>query len=369
MILMSNYPSETTTKSSNISGPAITTIHCSPLQNQFLSLHSLQDVTFSLQCPTASAFTVYAEVDSPSNESEGTRHFPRPDALGTYSSHAYTLPEDASYDMSHTNSLTGHWSPLLIQEEQRDRLSTHSLLSGLSDSLSDADQYRDSCSHDYYHGNRIVCQQALPSGLPRQTNSLTEQSFSLGDCHIVPAFSTVHKPLNSLFEVTASSGDCTSSLQLLFTDPSVPAPAPADFDSRTDNICSSSSSSSGCTDLSKYSGDYERDPDYMRALVTKMINDDSQHLVAHGQPSLCLNEEEQEERTLNDRDLIGLDSGMDGLYSGLDSAPSLDQSQLWSSSDDYKSLENLTRNPSPVYMKPIWRQNDLDSSVFTTITV
>ena len=385
--------SSDTTKSSDLSFP-VTTIHCSPLQNQFMSNHSLQDVTFNLQGPSHSSFTVYAEIESlESNDVEETTTAATssgcPNALGTYSSsHAYTLPDDTLYHSDDYTSSTGCWSPVLIREErQKQSDSTQngpsSLLmctqlqisSNSSDNITLSDEYRTSGSHDYYHGNLIVCHQSGPSSAQtRQTCSLTEQSFSLGGsatCHnnIVPAVGEPHidyaHPSDFVLSVNerveegrvgkptdSSTESLTTSLQILFSE--------NERDGRNsatdDGNIRSSSSSSGCTDLSKYSGDYERDPNYMKALlVRRRVEEEVPH-----QPGLLSTQERQE----------NLDSGMDGLfYSPL--LPDDVEEQSWtyssSSSDTYKSLESLTRNPSPVYMKPILRKTQENG--FMSVTV
>lgn len=384
-----------TTKSSDLSFP-LTTIHCNPLQNQFMSNQSLQDVTFNLQGPSHSSFTVYAEVESlESNDVEETTTATTvsgfPNASGTYSSsHAYTLPDDTLYHSDDNTSSTGCWSPVVIREErQKQSDSTHNGQSSLlmctqpqissnsSDDITLSDEDRTSGSEDYYHGNLIVCHQSGPSSAQiRQTCSLTEQSFSLGGsatCHnrIVPAVGEPHVhidydipsdfvlPVNERIDggstrkpIASSTESLTTSLQILFSENERDG-----RDSATDDgNVRSSSSSSGCTDLSKYSGDYERDPNYMRALLRRGIEE-----VPHQRSDLSPTQERQE----------NLDSGMDGLfYLPLLPDDVEEQSLTYSSSssDTYKSLESLTRNPSPVYMKPFLRETQ-EPNGFMSVTV
>lgn len=380
---MSNI-SETTTKSSNISGALgpNTIIHCSPLQNQLISNRlSLQDMSFSLQCGggngAASSFTVYAEVED-INETITTAP-PLRAANSTYSSHCYTLPpnDPTAYDTNTGGeSLTGQWSPILIyqrgqkreENEECDRLS---LLSKSDVTLSDID---DTFSHSYHHGNPFIVHQQQQ--LPNQLNSLREQSFSF---HHVPINS--HMKTHSSSNSSSNSSNTSSidsnhnqitSLQLLFNDNHTPEDSVIE-------IRSSSCSSSGCTDLSKYSGDYERDPNYMKALGLSSQTTIHHSCGVHNIPSHGHTREElydntqqqqqQEEDILNEREL---DSGMDGMYC----CPTVDydtRSQNGARGlchcDDYKSLESLTRNPSPIYMKPVWKQKKHNDSVFTTIAV
>ncbi|XP_019854290.1 PREDICTED: uncharacterized protein LOC100641558 isoform X2 [Amphimedon queenslandica] len=389
--------SSETTKSSDLSFP-LTTIHCSPLQNQLMSNQSLGGVAFNLQGPSHSSFTVYAEVESlKSNDVEETTTATTvsgfPNASGTSSSsHAYTLPNDTLGHSDDNTTSTGCWSPVVIREErQKQSDSTQngpsSLLmctqlqisSNSSDNISLSDEDRTSGSQDYYNGNLIVCHQSGPSSAQiRQTCSLTEQSFSLGGsatCHnrIVPAVvgelhvdvdyahpSDFVLPANERIDegrarkpTNSSTESLTTSLQILFSENERDGRDSATDD---DNL-RSSSSSSGCTDLSKYSGDYERDPNYMRALLVRRGVEEE---VPHQRSALSPTQERQE----------NLDSGMDGLFY-LPSLPDDVEKQSLtyssSSSDTYKSLESLTRNPSPVYMKPFLRETQENG--FTSLTV
>lgn len=404
------------TKSSNIS--PVTTIHCSPLQNQFMLAQSLQDVSFNLQGPSPSAFTVYAEIESlESGEvDETTATSSSGSSNGTYSSsHAYTLPDESlmHYNDDTTGS-TGCWSPIVIRQERQEVLTssllmyTQRICSNSSDNGTLSDEYSPSNSNDYYHGNLMICHQSgPPSALTRQTGSLAEQSFSLGGaltCHNntthgcggggCDALGNGYLQNKDLSDFVLALGVCereskesreegegmeergrrgqeevcsiTTSLQLLFDENRRECSDKDEDDDDDDSRDSaaagnvrSSSSSSGCTDLSKYSGDYERDPDYMRALlVNREGANETELLYAQGR---------EESNAVSP-----LDSGMDGLYY----APSLpDMEEQWmsssSSSDTYKSLESLTREPSPVYMTPnLWRENnELNSNVFMSVTV
>ena len=368
MILHSS--SATTVKQSDSSFPT-TTIHCSPLQNQF---RSLQDVNFNLQ---SSHFTVYAEIGANFTEeghnlfydSENTSisaltiscnqinngHVAEMSTKNedeTCSNHTYTLPDDANIctlqNLSSSSSSWNEeqWSPLLIREKQERRHSEPTLqLIPHSDSthsvpLDDSDT---TCSHsgDNWHDRVVVFQQYLPQPISR--HSLTEQSFSFGngpDHHksLLP-LSCSHPPLSDKDENTS---DNVSFSFLLHSKCKIHHVVEEHADPV--DLCSSSSSS-GCTDLSKYSGDYERDPDYMKALADKML-------------------------ASPDSERTGVDSGLDGIYSPLSPYTNQNEKQLLWQSMGYKSLDNLTKNPTPIYAVPVCgtqEHNSVDS--FVTITV
>ena len=106
----------------------------------------------------------------------------------------------------------------------------------------------------------------------------------------------------------------------------------------------SSSSSSGCTDISKYSGDYDRDPAYMRMLLSRV----RPHPLGQANPNELVNNDATGE--------IRADSGMESLYTTLPLSPD-DGSKgdclpPHSSSSIYKSLNNLTLEPESQYMQP-----------------
>lgn len=213
------------------------------------------------------------------------------------------------------------------------------------------DSYSES---DSCHGNLLVVQNFQER---EQANSLSKQKIELSgfengmtifgsdrssvdshDCsadnqRLVPE---PHLGRNSyLFDSShVPSDSLPTSIQLslhtsthLTTDPS------------TNNNSRASSSSSGCTDMSKYSGDYARDPDYMRALRNQ----------------IGLNPTFSEVNRLPDegekivRD-VRLDSGMECLYA---TPVGLGEEHLTppSSINDYKSLDNLTIDPQPIYMQ------------------
>lgn len=434
------------TESSFISGggPSTTIIHCAPLQHQLNTLknQSLQDIKFNLgptvsQCPSDSSLTVYAEVGPPSNNPISDSSSGSPTIIsclpitsgtnpslqlpvnieGTYSSSAYTLPDDAYMntleqhhfsllpDTNGTGTLsttgTSSWSPLLIRQDKvtnTEKLltlnplthcsrSTSSLLSVENESGDLAielpiDYESDTVSQeDCYYSNRIVLQQGPKSDIPRQTHSLAEQSFSLSSPlhYHSNEFLATHRTLSSsllsdvIFSCQPDSsftqtqpnkfGRQTSDSCLYDESKYPPTPTghyqPVDFsadpmsDTPPDNS-RSSSTSSGCTDLSKYSGDYERDPDYMRGLANKIMSSSTN-------PSSFLNDQNTRE--------TGADSGLDGgLYSplihplfGFEHTREEERYPWQQLTSGYKSLDNLTRDPVSTYMKPFWQENGQES--------
>ena len=215
------------------------------------------------------------------------------------------------------------------------------------------DSYSES---DSCHGNLLIVQN-FPER--EQANSLSKQKIELSgfengmtifgsdrssvdshDCstdnqRLVPEphlgrdsylFDSSHVPSDSLPTSIHLSLDPSTHLA---TDPS-------------NNNSRASSSSSGCTDISKYSGDYVRDPDYMRALRNQ----------------IGLNPTFPEVNRLPDegekivRD-VRLDSGMECLYATPVRLLIEGEEHLTppTSINDYKSLDNLTIDPQPIYMQ------------------
>lgn len=439
LILQTLPISDTESSFVSDSGPSTTIIHCAPLQHQLNTLknQSLQDIKFNLgptvsQCPSDSSLTVYAEVGPPSSNPISDSSSGSPTIIscvpiasatnpsvqlaenieGTYSSSAYTLPDDAyvnTLEQDHFSMLpdtngtgtlsttgTSSWSPLLIRQDTETNTekllalnplnhcsrSTSSLLSIENESSDLAielpiDNESDTVSQeDCYYSNRIVLQQGPKSDIPRQTHSLAEQSFSLSSPlhYHSNQFLATHRTLSSsllsdvIFSCQPDSsftqsqpnkfGRQTSDSCLYDESMYPPTPTghyqPVDFsadpmsDTAPDNS-RSSSTSSGCTDLSKYSGNYERDPDYMRGLVNKIMSSSTN-------PSF-----------LNDQNIreTGVDSGLDGgLYSplthplfGFEHTQEEERYPWQQLTSGYKSLDNLTRDPTSTYMKPFWREN------------
>lgn len=342
-------------------------------------VRSLQDVSFNLNSPKSTDFALYTEVgsrlidenpnlfyDSENTSSSAMTIYCDQTSVNvvtessihnlddTCSSHDYTLPDDAKIHTQKSLSSSSswseeQWSPLLIKERNKGRSApslqlvsatyTCSLSSESVDidiPLDDTDTHSDNC-----YDNLIVFQQSPQN--PISGNSLTRQPFSFGanpDDHnsLLPQSCAPHTPLSTKSE-TCTSESIPFSFLLHNSKPNTLQTV--DLVSSHD-LCSSSTSS-GCTDLSKYSGNYERDPDYMKALADKMLQSPNS------------------ERT-------GVDSGLDGIYSPLSSFMKQTEEQL---SWQYKSLDNLTMNPPPIYAKPVWEEDKKDKSMdsFVTITV
>lgn len=159
---------------------------------------------------------------------------------------------------------------------------------------------------------------------------------------VIPPFLTEDHQSRSSSPPSASSEDALNSADLrpsyvahpaCFTvsfPPALPCSYVHTERNSASNIGSTSpapSSSSGCTDLSKYSGDYERDPLYMEKLRQQAA------------PSAASSKEKDSE----------LSSGVDSTYSPLSPIPLSPPDQ----EHHYTPLDHHRMNPSPVYAQPI----------------
>jgi hypothetical protein len=264
----------------------------------------------------------------------------------TTSSHLYTLPPlDANETTGSASSWTGpyNWSPLLIQQDKRgSSICSQELLilnhptcddgdnngSITSDSIDihlsgDESFDKDDDPSITYNGydNCLVLQQRYA----KQTCSLSDQPFLLfGD----QCFNR-SQSLPKIHCSTACHPDRGTLDSFPFMlgahDPETPIFPGEEVSQSHDNTRSSSSSSSGCTDLSKYSGDYERHPDYMKMICNRLS----------AIPPSIVNERRG-----------GVDSGLDGY-----SDPSCYLRPKEVTASGYKSLNSLTKDISGDYSK------------------
>ena len=200
----------------------------------------------------------------------------------------------------------------------------------------------------------VVRESHFPNSLP--VNTLNGQSFELSSTSPVRSSKPLLSGLDSSESSTSSSTElvehslsCREPLPMTCTG-TQESPSSSNKslgEEREGDNSRSSSSSSGCTDISKYSGDYDRDPAYMRLLLSRM----GVGLTTPG--------------TLNDEFSGGevrADSGMESLYTeataSLPPAVTNSMGNITStgSNGQYKSLNNLTLEPDSLYMHTRGRQ-------------
>ena len=378
------------------------------------TVNSLQDITFNLG-PTATlvthhgnedASTLYDEIGPLSYPTEFQSsaqfrdnvyyNYPASQLTVELSSNAYTLPDDAhsmrelscciESSSPQTNLLArgdtmaitcsssswfGRQSPLFIMQAVSN--GNESIL-GSEDGFSFALEQ----NNPSLLSASIILQEETP--IDNFSGNESEDSYSESDsCHsnllIVQNFQE-REQANSLSKqkieiendmTSVDSHDCSADNQRLVPEPHLgrdsylfdSSHVPSDSlptsiqlslhpsthlttDPSTNNNSRASSSSSGCTDISKYSGDYARDPDYMRALRNQ-IGPNPTFSEVNRLP-------DEGEKIVRD---VRLDSGMECLYATPVGLLIEGEEHLTppSSISDYKSLDNLTIDPQPIYMQ------------------
>ena len=243
-------------------------------------------------------------------------------------------------------------SPLESSEVSRSPLSSEDLPEGFSESETDDNSLLSS----------IPCVVVRESHTPsdQNKNTLSGQTFELdsNDCRIqlpVPESPPTLHNFSPFFPNSSTSKIITreNEREYLQTPPNCSrGDSPPDMDESlldsrgTDGDNSrSSSSSSGCTDISKYSGDYDRDPAYMRLLLGQV----RPLLPGNASPEMLSEDYNGQQRA---------DSGMDSLYrEGLSPTGGVPVStcignlyRSTHSSGHYKSLNNLTLDAESMYV-------------------
>ncbi len=252
-------------------------------------------------------------------------------------------------------------SPLESSEVSRSPLSSEDLPEGFSESETDENSSLSSIPCVVVHESHTPSDQ--------NKNTLSGQTFELdsNDCvreriqppvpespptlHHFPPFFPIARN-SSTSKITRQ--DEREYLQTLSNCSRGDSPPDSLLDGRgTDGDNSrSSSSSSGCTDISKYSGDYDRDPAYMRLLLGQV----RPLLPGNASPEMLNEDYNGQERA---------DSGMASLYrEALSPTGGLPVStcignlyRSTHSSGQYKSLNSLTLEAESMYVRVCHNQH------------
>lgn len=169
------------------------------------------------------------------------------------------------------------------------------------------------------------------------TNTLSGQTFGL----TTPISNTNSGQMGVAIDSRFIGASSTiKSMNLLFPNVANDLTKDDSFGLNNTNDSRSSSATSGCTDISKYSGDYDRDPAYMRLILSRV----RPRLPGH--TSLEVSNEDLREQE------VRADSGMESLYTDPTVVTHPSSMLHTNSSDLYKSLNSLTMDPETLYSVP-----------------